>query len=82
MPHNYSINFIFYNFHCFVFRTQEIIQKYPEYIVRFYGIGPGPDGSENLGCCSQMAVFQKNKDSEEAFITAREFPEVPDVNSH
>lgn len=23
----------------------------------FYGIGPGPDGTEQLGCCSQMALF-------------------------
>ncbi|KAK6641114.1 hypothetical protein RUM44_012816 [Polyplax serrata] len=51
--------------------TQEIISEYPEYTVRFYGIGAGPEGTENLGCCTQMVVFQK-VDGNETFDSARE----------
>lgn len=54
-----------------MFRTQEIISEYPEYTVRFYGIGAGPEGTENLGCCTQMVVFQK-VDGNETFDSARE----------
>lgn len=32
--------------------------RYPDYLVTFHGIGPGPDGTgERLGCCSQLAMF-------------------------
>ncbi|KAG4078848.1 hypothetical protein HA402_007398 [Bradysia odoriphaga] len=34
-----------------------ICTRFPDYKVAFYGIGPGPDGTEHLGCCSQMALF-------------------------
>ncbi|XP_031561839.1 small RNA 2'-O-methyltransferase-like [Actinia tenebrosa] len=30
------------------------------YTVSFQGIGNGPIGTEHLGCCSQMALFEKN----------------------
>ncbi|XP_078382520.1 small RNA 2'-O-methyltransferase-like [Oculina patagonica] len=29
------------------------------YTVTFDGIAPGPEGSEHLGCCSQVAVFER-----------------------
>lgn len=31
--------------------------RYPQYTVSCKGIGPGPLGTEHLGCCSQMALF-------------------------
>ncbi|XP_034948249.1 small RNA 2'-O-methyltransferase [Chelonus insularis] len=39
-----------------------IVNKYPEYEVSFQGICPGPEGTEDLGCCSQMAIFHRNTD--------------------
>lgn len=27
--------------------------------MEFDGIGSGPDGTENLGCCSQVAIFYR-----------------------
>ncbi|XP_043515367.1 myb-like protein A [Frieseomelitta varia] len=36
-----------------------ITLKYPSYTVTFEGIGKGPEGSEHLGCCTQMAVFHR-----------------------
>lgn len=44
-------------FDLLIFRGHNICVRYPDYKVAFYGIGPGPSGSENLGCCSQMALF-------------------------
>lgn len=35
----------------------DVISKYPNYDVSFEGIGEGPEGTEHLGCCSQMAIF-------------------------
>ncbi|XP_019640794.1 PREDICTED: small RNA 2'-O-methyltransferase-like [Branchiostoma belcheri] len=29
------------------------------YAVTFHGIGTGPEGSEHLGCCTQMAIFER-----------------------
>ena len=29
------------------------------YTVTFDGIAPGPEGTEHLGCCSQVAVFER-----------------------
>lgn len=37
--------------------AHNVCTQYPDYYVEFYGIGPGPPGSEHLGCCTQMAVF-------------------------
>lgn len=34
-----------------------IVVRYPQYVVYCKGIGPGPSGTEHLGCCSQMALF-------------------------
>lgn len=40
-------------------RANNIVTRYPEYSVSFEGIGAGPPGTEELGCCSQMAIFTK-----------------------
>lgn len=37
--------------------VNNIVSRYPNYNVTFYGIGDGPEGTEHLGKCSQMAVF-------------------------
>uniref|UniRef100_A0A1B6MM70 Small RNA 2'-O-methyltransferase n=1 Tax=Graphocephala atropunctata TaxID=36148 RepID=A0A1B6MM70_9HEMI len=36
-----------------------LVLRYPDYSVSFQGVGPGPTGTEHLGCCSQMATFIK-----------------------
>ncbi|KAG8282773.1 Small RNA 2'-O-methyltransferase [Homalodisca vitripennis] len=36
-----------------------LVLRYPDYSVAFQGVGPGPTGTEHLGCCSQMATFIK-----------------------
>lgn len=41
----------------FTYRGYNICARFPDYKVAFYGIGPGPKGSEELGACSQMALF-------------------------
>lgn len=40
-----------------------VISHYPNYEVSFEGIGKGPEGTEHLGCCSQMAIFTLKNDS-------------------
>lgn len=40
--------------------AKNLICRYPNYDVKFEGIGHGPDGTEEYGCCSQMAVFLQN----------------------
>ncbi|GLV37998.1 Hen1 methyltransferase [Carabus blaptoides fortunei] len=37
--------------------ARNVTVRYPNYTVHFEGIGQGPAGTEQLGCCSQMAVF-------------------------
>ncbi|RZC42774.1 uncharacterized protein BDFB_005918, partial [Asbolus verrucosus] len=39
------------------FEATNITLRFPSYTVQFDGIGLGPTGSEDLGCCSQLAVF-------------------------
>ncbi|XP_043253806.1 uncharacterized protein LOC122398197 isoform X1 [Colletes gigas] len=45
--------------------ADNIVLRYPDYIVTFHGICKGPEGTEHLGCCTQMAVFHRlsEKDS-------------------
>lgn len=43
--------------HCY--RAYSVTSKYSEYAVQFDGIGIGPPGNENVGCCSQMAIFYR-----------------------
>lgn len=43
----------------FIYRAKKIITRYPDYAVQFDGIGAGPTGTENIGCCSQMAIFYR-----------------------
>ncbi|GBP96127.1 Small RNA 2'-O-methyltransferase [Eumeta japonica] len=38
-----------------------IVERYPQYTVIGKGVGPGPTGTEHLGCCSQLGLFI-NKD--------------------
>ncbi|XP_058799198.1 uncharacterized protein LOC131668783 [Phymastichus coffea] len=42
--------------------ANNIIARFPEYEVSFQGICNGPEGTENLGACSQMAVFHRTCD--------------------
>ncbi|XP_011555432.2 uncharacterized protein LOC105386545 isoform X2 [Plutella xylostella] len=37
-----------------------IVLRYPSYSVSCRGVGPGPPGTRQLGCCSQLAVFVNN----------------------
>lgn len=56
----FNIKYILYNFNLFYFyRATKIISRYPDYSVQFDGIGAGPFGTEQLGCCSQMAIFYR-----------------------
>uniref|UniRef100_A0A182LT71 Small RNA 2'-O-methyltransferase n=1 Tax=Anopheles culicifacies TaxID=139723 RepID=A0A182LT71_9DIPT len=40
--------------------AESICQRYPDYCVKYFGIGPAPVGSEAVGCVSQMAVFVRH----------------------
>ncbi|XP_045472332.1 small RNA 2'-O-methyltransferase-like [Harmonia axyridis] len=42
-----------------------IILRFPEYEVSFFGVGKGPSGTEHLGCCSQMALFLRKDISDQ-----------------
>ncbi|KAF5307301.1 hypothetical protein FQR65_LT07017 [Abscondita terminalis] len=75
---NADFNVLFPNFHGFrhydhkfewsreQFETWcfNVIKRFPNYTVSFTGIGKGPEGTEHLGCCSQMSVFVKEFESE------------------
>lgn len=37
--------------------AEDICARYPNYSTKYYGIGPGPEGTEKMGCVSQMVVF-------------------------
>ncbi|XP_076755075.1 hen1 methyltransferase [Xylocopa sonorina] len=37
--------------------AENITLRYPDYTVTFDGICKGPEGTEHLGCCTQMAIF-------------------------
>ncbi|OAD61795.1 Small RNA 2'-O-methyltransferase [Eufriesea mexicana] len=39
--------------------AENITSSYPDYIVTFEGIGKGPEGTEHLGCITQMAIFNR-----------------------
>ncbi|XP_025193447.1 small RNA 2'-O-methyltransferase isoform X1 [Melanaphis sacchari] len=39
--------------------AKKITNRYSEYAVQFDGIGAGPSGTENIGCCSQIAIFYR-----------------------
>ncbi|XP_070156491.1 putative uncharacterized protein DDB_G0282129 isoform X2 [Polyergus mexicanus] len=45
--------------------AQNIVVKYPSYSVTFHGICKGPAGTEELGTCTQMAVFHRHSLIEE-----------------
>ncbi|XP_054008797.1 uncharacterized protein LOC128892410 [Hylaeus anthracinus] len=39
--------------------AENITSKWPDYVVTFDGICKGPEGTEHLGACTQMAVFHR-----------------------
>lgn len=45
---------------CSAFRALNLCLRYPEYIVSFHGIGPGPEDQSHLGCVSQLALFVRS----------------------
>lgn len=47
------------------FRALNITTRFPNYTVQFDGVGPGPEGSESVGYCTQVAVFLKHSDEDE-----------------
>nr|XP_003699897.1 PREDICTED: uncharacterized protein LOC100881302 [Megachile rotundata] len=60
--------------------AENVITRYPDYVVTFEGICKGPEGSEDLGCCTQMAIFHRlsEKDScntgiEGLFVTVAKY---------
>ncbi|XP_017880893.1 uncharacterized protein LOC108625403 isoform X2 [Ceratina calcarata] len=44
--------------------AENVTSRYPDYEVKFDGICKGPEGTEHLGCCSQMAIFERVTDKE------------------
>ncbi|CAK9812795.1 Small RNA 2'-O-methyltransferase [Anthophora quadrimaculata] len=44
--------------------AENITLRYPDYTVTFDGICKGPEGTEHLGCCTQMAVFHRVSDKD------------------
>ncbi|XP_066293558.1 small RNA 2'-O-methyltransferase-like [Branchiostoma lanceolatum] len=71
---NAEFNVLFPNFsgfrnadHRFEWTRQEfqtwadgVAQRF-SYDVTFHGIGTGPEGTEHLGCCTQMAIFERKQ---------------------
>lgn len=41
----------------FYFRADNLVTRYPNYEVEVGGVGPGPPGTEHLGCSTQIAIF-------------------------
>ncbi|EFN87975.1 uncharacterized protein LOC105192258 isoform X2 [Harpegnathos saltator] len=42
--------------------ARNIVRKYPNYTVSFHGICYGPVGTEHLGACTQMAIFERKQE--------------------
>ncbi|KOC66014.1 Small RNA 2'-O-methyltransferase [Habropoda laboriosa] len=42
--------------------AENVTLRYSDYKVRFEGICKGPEGTEHLGCCTQMALFERVSD--------------------
>ena len=40
-----------------IFRTSRVTAEYPHYQVEISGVGVPPEGHEEVGYCSQLAVF-------------------------
>lgn len=43
-----------------IFRALNLCLRYPDYMVSFHGIGPGPLDKSHLGCVSQLALFVRS----------------------
>lgn len=53
------MNFYRHSIHYIVNRAQNIVVRYPYYSVTFHEICNGPEGTEELGPLTQMAVFHR-----------------------
>ncbi|XP_032673990.1 uncharacterized protein LOC116845429 [Odontomachus brunneus] len=42
--------------------AKDIVRKYSYYSVRFQGVCYGPEDTKHLGACSQMAIFELNRE--------------------
>lgn len=52
----------------FVNRAHNIVMRYPSYSVTFHGICYGPEGTEEFGPCSQMAVFHLEREEKYDYV--------------
>ncbi|XP_055685816.1 small RNA 2'-O-methyltransferase [Lutzomyia longipalpis] len=55
--------------------AENIVQRFPDYVVSLQGIGPGPEGAEEYGGCSQAAIFVRRPECVETQITPWEVQE-------
>lgn len=61
--------------------TNKIISQYPHYKVEISGVGVPPEGKEDVGYCSQLALFIRNhdyvptqsEDAKEVYTTCRTY---------
>lgn len=61
--------------------TNKVLSQYPQYRVEISGVGLPPEGSEEVGHCSQLALFVRNsdyipvstKDAQEIYTTCRTY---------
>lgn len=44
------------------YRTGKVTSQYPHYHVEISGVGVPPEGHEDVGCCSQLALFIRDND--------------------
>ncbi|XP_066147691.1 uncharacterized protein Hen1 isoform X2 [Euwallacea fornicatus] len=47
-----------------------ITQRFPDYSVEFHGIGEGPSNYNNIGCCSQAAIFIRKDMLHKSYISS------------
>ncbi|XP_015433684.1 PREDICTED: uncharacterized protein LOC107189628 isoform X2 [Dufourea novaeangliae] len=47
--------------------AEDIVSRYSDYAVTFDGICNGPEGTEHLGACSQMAIFHRLSDYNDCY---------------
>ncbi|KAK2584717.1 hypothetical protein KPH14_007050 [Odynerus spinipes] len=48
--------------------AHNIVLRYPNYQVTFHGICNGPEGTEHLGACTQMAIFHRYDEEHDDII--------------
>lgn len=64
-----------------LFRAENICVRYPNYVVRFHGVGPGPIGQESK-YHTQIAVFMRHSRAEEYSGSLYEFNLPPPTLPH